>query len=95
MKYGIKYDEVFITGVLDNLLPDSGASDEYCQGIMVGLMAALISHKFANDFPHALRYLANLAKPNARLSGIPNLPGWREDWDSYRNPAFILGVSQR
>ena len=48
-----------IKDALNNLLPDSGASDDYCQGVMLGLMSDLMANGMS--FGVALNFLAKQA----------------------------------
>ncbi len=68
--------ETLIKDALNNLLPDSGASDDYCQGIILGLMSAIMAKGMT--FDRALNHLAKLARPQVRMSGVPEC--WKEDW---------------
>lgn len=70
-------NETLIKDALNNLLPNSGASDDYCQGIMVGLMSALMAN--GKTYKSGIEYLAKLADPFIRQDGIP-IP-WKPDWE--------------
>ncbi len=63
-----------LAGALSNLAPRSGASEEYCQGLVVGAVAALMSDDV--KFPEAWTVIKSLLPANYRPEGIPK--GFRD-----------------
>jgi hypothetical protein len=67
---------VLIKDALNNLLPRSGATDDYCRGLVLGVVAALMATKFDGDFDRAFYLVKWLLPTGYRVEGIPE--PWRK-----------------
>jgi hypothetical protein len=71
---------VVLKDAMYNFAPDSGASEEYCKGLIVGLVAGLMATGMT--WRNAVAQAAIAAPKTARI-GVESMP---ESWiDSFRN----------
>lgn len=52
----VRIDDVRVRDALAHFMPDSGATDEYCRGILVGIVSVAMSG--GRPFEHAVRVVA-------------------------------------
>jgi len=64
-------EEVRIIDALCLLSPQSGASDDHCRGVIMGIISTLMA--FGYDYKQAIATIDRLLPTDFRLNGIPKM----------------------
>jgi hypothetical protein len=69
------HETYYLRNALYNLAPDSGASEDYCRGLVAGVVCTLVAQGLG--FPEACKIVQKHLPTNFRPGGIPEC--WKDN----------------